>query len=935
MTNMNRLYDGAICWTGGRRAALRFETKTGFRKAPEGVAFTNPTSKREGLIPPMQQLNYRGPIIMGSTTDTSIMMLSMSLSLNVRMADTESPVLETSPTEIQYVGDGLVRVGRTIPEMITGEEEFVLLLSKDRTIWSRVANMTLVQAKNRWNPYTVFSVSDMGQTDRLSRLQTDYARVLTHKKAFLRPGYLRDRSIVVRINTNPQALDVFDERIQLTNARISDGMLYADSVRNTRDGEIALGTGWAQQFVGYRRLKDGLLRLSTVSHIVDEGNTVLASHLEDAKTLTGDSTLTVDTATGALREWVDQNTVDTEQELQAAQGILGDETVSMEQATDALEAWLDGTSVKAYQGSVLAFDATNGRLVGRASRVASSEFVVLHPTSENDYKNTELTFGIAPPPTVIDKVEDGGSAINIESPTDLESRNSATGVITLWSFSDPTHTLAKAYEDSAGTWTVDPEIVSTLEVGRITEDHATHDFQGGMTPSTLDQSFSGVIHTHETLVAFQNGKIKQYEATVSFSEYVDVPLGSKARIQDPTDNGSMLDGVVVRRSNNSDVVIRVDSEVIVNAGSTSITFEVSPVKTVVEAAGQTLFTYPENWAPSAESTSDTSVHRLERNGFVTLTLEGTDQSVTDTDIFRRTFSDVAIRPLTANKMCETSYSTTEKFRFEMSYRENGFQYVRSKIAHWIQTPATHNLDIFSLLWPSVSRSWQSWTVPSTFIGLLHDQGVEIETIIEELEAPLYDPHELRTITAYVDDVPSDGGLLMTIEDTLPEEVAAFKSSELYFPSIFDTEHSNGSSITTDKHILNITVDINEFPQNVSTDLLTVKIGSRKDRNARISTNFPILVSTANRRLHIPNNWNDGVHLTVYGSETKMNQIFSMNKRYSIQGTRGGSPYRVTATLSQNRKPNCFPNTLSVLSLSMRSRLLTIPTVTLGNHLMFI
>ena len=270
MTDMNRLYDGAICWTGGRRAALRFETKTGFRKAPEGVAFTNPTSKGKGLIPPIQQLNYRGPIIMGDTTDTSIMMLSMSLSLNVRMADTESPVLETSPTEIQYVGDGLVRVGRTIPEMITGEEEFVLLLSKDRTIWSRVANMTLVQAKNRWNPYTVFSVADMGQTDRLSRLQTDYARVLTHKKAFLRPGYLRDRSIVVRINTNFQALDVFDERIQLTNARISDGMLYADNVYEIPEtGEIALGTGWAQQFVGYRRLKDGLLRLSTVSHIVN------------------------------------------------------------------------------------------------------------------------------------------------------------------------------------------------------------------------------------------------------------------------------------------------------------------------------------------------------------------------------------------------------------------------------------------------------------------------------------------------------------------------------------------------------------------------------------------------------------------------------------------------------------------------------------------
>ena len=508
---------------------------------------------------------------------------------------------------------------------------------------------------------------------------------------------------------------------------------------------------------------------------------------------------------------------------------------------------------------------------------------------------------------MIEKVEDGGSAINIESPTDLESRNSATGVITLWSFSDPTHTLAKAYEDPAGTWTVDPEIVSTLEVGRITEDHATHHFQGGMTPSTLDQSFSGVIHTHETLVAFQNGKIKQYEATVSFSEYVDVPLGSKARIQDPTDNGSMLDGVVVRRSNNSDVVIRVDSEVIVNAGSTSITFEVSPVKTVVEAAGQTLFTYPENWAPSTESTSDTSVHRLERNGFVTLTLEGTDQSVTDTDISRRTFSDVAIRPLAANKMCETSNPTTT----QGCHVRDVIPRERFSICTFANSPLNRNTSYTQPghLLSSLAISESELAIMDGAIDvhrpLLDDQGSEIETIIKELEAPLNDPHELRTITAYVDDVPSDGGLLMTIEDTLPEEVAAFKSSELHFPSIFDTEHSNGSSITTDKHLLNITVDINEFPQNVSTDLLTVKIGSRKDRNARISTNFPILVSTANRRLHIPYNWNDGVHLTVYGSETTMNEIFSTNKRYSIQGTRGGSPYRVTAKFISKSKAELF------------------------------
>ena len=73
---------------------------------------------------------------------------------------------------------------------------------------------------------------------------------------------------------------------------------------------------------------------------LEEGNTVLAAHLNAAQTLTGNNTLTVDTATGALREWVDQNTVDTVQELQAAQGILGDET-DMDQATDALEAWLD------------------------------------------------------------------------------------------------------------------------------------------------------------------------------------------------------------------------------------------------------------------------------------------------------------------------------------------------------------------------------------------------------------------------------------------------------------------------------------------------------------------------------------------------------------------------------------------------------------------
>ena len=97
-----------------------------------------------------------------------------------------------------------------------------------------------------------------------------------------------------------------------------------------------------------------------VSNAYDYENTISADHLEAAKTITGDNSLTVDTVTSAVRAWANKNTVTTEEQLQFVKDVTDSDDVALEDATNTLKTWLNKGNMSTFSHPSTGANAGSG-----------------------------------------------------------------------------------------------------------------------------------------------------------------------------------------------------------------------------------------------------------------------------------------------------------------------------------------------------------------------------------------------------------------------------------------------------------------------------------------------------------------------------------------------------------------------------------------------
>ena len=73
---------------------------------------------------------------------------------------------------------------------------------------------------------------------------------------------------------------------------------------------------------------------------IDGGNSLDASHLETARTITGNNDLTTDTATQAIRDWLGSTATATTQQLEFFGNVTGESSITPETVKDVFVSWV-------------------------------------------------------------------------------------------------------------------------------------------------------------------------------------------------------------------------------------------------------------------------------------------------------------------------------------------------------------------------------------------------------------------------------------------------------------------------------------------------------------------------------------------------------------------------------------------------------------------